>query len=47
MQFIFVIFFLYTYMYQVSHYPAGYKQERIAGMGMNEDELKRNPVIVS
>ncbi|OWM83168.1 hypothetical protein CDL15_Pgr011850 [Punica granatum] len=29
----------------VSHYPAGYKQERIVGMGMNEDELKRNPVL--
>ncbi|KAK1315511.1 hypothetical protein QJS10_CPA06g01010 [Acorus calamus] len=30
----------------VSHYPPGYKQDRIVGMGMNEDELKRNPVIV-
>ncbi|KAL0739169.1 hypothetical protein Bca4012_015379 [Brassica carinata] len=30
----------------VSHYPAGYKQERIVGMGMNEEELKRNPVSV-
>ncbi|XP_010526408.1 PREDICTED: uncharacterized protein LOC104803985 [Tarenaya hassleriana] len=29
----------------VSHYPAGYKQERIVGMGMNEEELKRNPVL--
>lgn len=29
----------------VSHYPAGYKQDRIVGMGMNEDELKRNPVL--
>ncbi|CAN8326502.1 unnamed protein product [Cochlearia groenlandica] len=29
----------------VSHYPAGYKQERIIGMGMNEEELKRNPVL--
>ncbi|XP_031093941.1 LOW QUALITY PROTEIN: uncharacterized protein LOC115998498 [Ipomoea triloba] len=29
----------------VSHYPAGYKQEKIVGMGMNEDELKRNPVL--
>lgn len=29
----------------VSHYPKGYKQERIVGMGMNEDELKRNPVL--
>jgi hypothetical protein len=28
----------------VSHYPPGYKQEKIVGMGMNEDELKRNPV---
>ncbi|XP_043707139.1 uncharacterized protein LOC122656607 isoform X2 [Telopea speciosissima] len=30
----------------VSHFPAGYKQERIVGMGMNEEELKRNPVSV-
>ncbi|KMZ58996.1 Methyltransferase-like [Zostera marina] len=29
----------------VSHYPAGYMQERIAGMGMNEEELKKNPVL--
>ncbi|KAK4749593.1 hypothetical protein SAY87_027042 [Trapa incisa] len=29
----------------VSHYPTGYKQERIVGMGMNEDELKRNPIL--
>jgi ubiquinone/menaquinone biosynthesis C-methylase UbiE len=29
----------------VSHYPPGYKQEKIVGMGMNEDELKRNPVL--
>ncbi|GMH13718.1 hypothetical protein Nepgr_015559 [Nepenthes gracilis] len=29
----------------VSHYPAGYKQERIVGVGMNEEELKRNPVL--
>ncbi|XAR67173.1 hypothetical protein NMG60_11013636 [Bertholletia excelsa] len=29
----------------VSHFPKGYKQERIVGMGMNEDELKRNPVL--
>lgn len=29
----------------VSHYPKGYKQARIVGMGMNEDELKRNPVL--
>ncbi|XP_009603766.1 uncharacterized protein [Nicotiana tomentosiformis] len=29
----------------VSHYPAGYKQERIVGMGLNEEELKRNPVL--
>ncbi|GKV14026.1 hypothetical protein SLEP1_g24961 [Rubroshorea leprosula] len=29
----------------VSHYPKGYKQERIVGMGMNEEELKRNPVL--
>ncbi|KAI3443651.1 hypothetical protein Pfo_000316 [Paulownia fortunei] len=28
----------------VSHYPKGYKQSRIAGMGLNEEELKRNPV---
>ncbi|KAL6274509.1 hypothetical protein ACE6H2_025201 [Prunus campanulata] len=29
----------------VSHFPPGYKQERIVGMGMNEEELKRNPVL--
>ncbi|WMV37987.1 hypothetical protein MTR67_031372 [Solanum verrucosum] len=29
----------------VSHYPAGFKQERIVGMGMNEEELKRNTVL--
>ncbi|URE14541.1 ubiE/COQ5 methyltransferase family [Musa troglodytarum] len=29
----------------VSHYPAGYMQDRIVGMGMNEEELKRNPVL--
>ncbi|KAG4194771.1 hypothetical protein ERO13_A06G071900v2 [Gossypium hirsutum] len=27
----------------VSHFPKGYKQERVVGMGMNEEELKRNP----
>ncbi|XP_071721481.1 uncharacterized protein [Rutidosis leptorrhynchoides] len=29
----------------VSHFPAGYKQERIAGMGLNEQELKANKVL--
>lgn len=29
----------------VSHFPKGYKQDRIVGLGMNEDELKRNPVL--
>lgn len=29
----------------VSHYPKGYKQDRIVGMGMNEDELRRNPIL--
>lgn len=29
----------------VSHYPAGYKQDRVVGLGMNEEELKRNPVL--
>ncbi|KAH7651922.1 S-adenosyl-L-methionine-dependent methyltransferase protein [Dioscorea alata] len=29
----------------VSHYPPGYKQDRIVGMGMNEEELKRNPIL--
>ncbi|EEF48095.1 methyltransferase, putative [Ricinus communis] len=29
----------------VSHYPKGYKQDRIVGQGMNEEELKRNPVL--
>ncbi|XP_042383319.1 uncharacterized protein LOC121975627 isoform X3 [Zingiber officinale] len=30
----------------VSHYPAGYRQDKIVGMGMNEKELERNPVSV-
>lgn len=29
----------------VSHFPKGYKQERVVGMGMNADELKKNPVL--
>ncbi|KAF7813920.1 biotin synthesis protein BioC [Senna tora] len=29
----------------VSHFPPGYKQERVVGLGMNEEELKRNPVL--
>lgn len=29
----------------VSHYPKGYKQSRIVGMGMNEEELKKNLVL--
>lgn len=29
----------------VSHYPKGYKQDRIVGMGLNELELKKNPVL--
>ncbi|CAA7408791.1 unnamed protein product [Spirodela intermedia] len=29
----------------VSHYPPGYKQDRIVGMGLNDEELKRNPVL--
>ncbi|KAJ8750748.1 hypothetical protein K2173_015929 [Erythroxylum novogranatense] len=29
----------------VSHFPKGYKQDRIVGLGMNEEELKRNPVL--
>lgn len=29
----------------VSHFPAGYKQERIVGMGLNEEELKANKVL--
>lgn len=28
----------------VSHFPAGYKQERIVGMGLNQEELKANKV---
>lgn len=28
----------------ISHYPPGYKQERIVGMGLNEEELKANKV---
>lgn len=29
----------------ISHYPKGYKQERVVGMGLNEEELRRNPVL--
>ncbi|KAJ4708627.1 S-adenosyl-L-methionine-dependent methyltransferase [Melia azedarach] len=29
----------------VSHFPRGYKQDRIVGMGMNEEELKKNSVL--
>lgn len=29
----------------VSHFPAGYKQERIVGMGLNKLELEKNPVL--
>lgn len=29
----------------ISHYPPGYKQERIVGMGLNEEELKANKVL--
>eukprot|EP00850_Spirogloea_muscicola_P009465 SM000053S17422 [mRNA] locus=s53:261705:264344:- [translate_table: standard] len=29
----------------ISHYPKGYKQERIVGLGLNEDELERNPIL--
>lgn len=29
----------------VSHFPPGYKQERVVGLGMNEEELKRNPIL--
>ncbi|KAJ6331071.1 hypothetical protein OIU76_009629 [Salix suchowensis] len=29
----------------VSHFPKGYKQACIVGLGMNEEELKRNPVL--
>ncbi|KAI9118826.1 hypothetical protein K1719_010271 [Acacia pycnantha] len=29
----------------VSHFPTGYKQERVVGLGMNEEELKRNAVL--
>ncbi|XP_031494476.1 uncharacterized protein LOC116260347 [Nymphaea colorata] len=29
----------------VSHYPRGYRQERIVGMGMNDEELKKNSVL--
>ncbi|KAJ8433953.1 hypothetical protein Cgig2_001882 [Carnegiea gigantea] len=29
----------------VSHFPKGYKQERIVGMGLNAEELARNPVL--
>lgn len=29
----------------ISHYPKGYKQERIVGLGLNEAELQRNGVL--
>ena len=29
----------------ISHYPEGYKAERIAGTGMNEEELKKNAIL--
>lgn len=29
----------------ISHYPQGYTAARIAGLGMNEEELQRNPVL--
>lgn len=29
----------------VSHFPSGYKQDRVVGLGMNEEELKANPVL--
>ena len=29
----------------ISHYPKGYKADRIAGLGMNGDELARNAAL--
>ena len=29
----------------ISHYPKDYKAGRISGLGMNEDELKKNPIL--
>merc|ERR1712178_44752 len=29
----------------ISHYPKDYKAGRISALGMNEDELKRNPIL--
>ena len=29
----------------ISHYPKGYKAGKISGVGMNEEELKRNPIL--
>eukprot|EP00271_Cylindrocystis_brebissonii_P018938 TRINITY_DN5530_c1_g4_i1.p1 TRINITY_DN5530_c1_g4~~TRINITY_DN5530_c1_g4_i1.p1 ORF type:complete len:367 (+),score=40.85 TRINITY_DN5530_c1_g4_i1:89-1189(+) len=29
----------------ISHYPKGYQQGRIAGLGLNKEELARNPVL--
>ncbi|GKB35953.1 S-adenosyl-L-methionine-dependent methyltransferases superfamily protein [Tanacetum coccineum] len=29
----------------ISHFPPGYKQERIVGMGLNKEELKANKVL--
>ncbi|KAK2993401.1 hypothetical protein RJ640_021620 [Escallonia rubra] len=33
-----------TLQEQVSHFPPGYKQDQIVGLGINEEELKQNPV---
>ena len=29
----------------ISHYPEGYEAGRISGLGMNEDELQKNPIL--
>ncbi|KAG9156822.1 hypothetical protein Leryth_022738 [Lithospermum erythrorhizon] len=31
----------------VSHYPKGYKQDRVVGMGMNEEELSESVIVES
>ncbi|KAK2987563.1 hypothetical protein RJ640_021617 [Escallonia rubra] len=35
---------LTKYYSKVSHFPPGYKQDQIVGLGINEEELKQNPV---
>lgn len=32
-------------LHPASHYPKGYTAGKISGLGMNEEELSRNPVL--